>query len=163
MVFFTLFFGFIYPALVTTVAQIFFHQEANGSILLCENKPCGSKFIAQNFKTERYFHSRPSAIDRNLGVSGATHFAPISIKLKEQIEQNVMKVGENRFNSGSGLDPHLSLEALDEQLPRVAKARHLSISTIRKIIDEMREEKDLGLLGRERVNVFLLNKKLDQQ
>jgi potassium-transporting ATPase KdpC subunit len=53
--------GFIYPGIVTVLGQVFFHDQANGSILTQNGQPIGSALIGQYWTSEKYFHGRPSA------------------------------------------------------------------------------------------------------
>src|SRR5262245_28256034 len=54
--------GFLYPALITGLAQTLFHDQANGSLVLgADGRVVGSRLIGQNFSRPEYFHPRPSS------------------------------------------------------------------------------------------------------
>jgi len=63
--------------------------------------------------------------------------------------------------SGSGLDPHISLENAALQLPRVAKARDMSEADLKALIDKCTDGRDFGILGEPGVNIVKLNLALD--
>jgi K+-transporting ATPase ATPase C chain len=64
--------------------------------------------------------------------------------------------------SGSGLDPDISLNNALLQAPRIAKARKLPLNTVRDLVHQHTEDRQLGVLGEPRVNVLLLNLALDE-
>ena len=153
----TLLLGLAYPLLITAIATLTMPFQAHGSLL--KN---GSSLIAQDTERERDFWPRPSAINYNPLPSGGSNLGPTSQKLKELIEVRKKKFGENAppellYASGSGLDPHISLQAAYYQIPRVAKARSISEEELKKQIDALAEGKQLGFLGPRYVNVQLLN------
>jgi K+-transporting ATPase ATPase C chain len=63
--------------------------------------------------------------------------------------------------SGSGLDPHISVEGAYVQVKRVATARNLSEERVKQLVSQHIEEPLLGLFGTERINVLQLNIALD--
>jgi K+-transporting ATPase ATPase C chain len=63
--------------------------------------------------------------------------------------------------SGSGLDPHISVDNALLQAERVAKARGISRDLLRKMVESRTEGRNLGILGEPMVNVLMLNLDLD--
>lgn len=167
----TLLTGGIYPLLVTGIAQIAFPTAANGSLIGEKEKIAGSELIAQKFTSAKYFQPRPSAGDYATVPSGASNLGPTSNALRDAILQRQKALGPEApidllTTSGSGLDPHISPEAVLFQLPRVAQARNLNTEQVRKLretIDLHTEGSFFGILGVRRVNVLLLNIALDKQ
>ena len=182
----TLITGLIYPLAITGIAQILFPRQANGSLIRQDGKVVGSALIGQLFTADKYFHGRPSAtttpdpndatktVDApyNAANSGGANLGPTNKALITRVEGDVKKLkAENPeapvpidlvTTSGGGLDPHISPEAAFFQVPRVAKARHMSEDDVRQLIVQHLEGRTLGLLGEPRVNVLALNMALDR-
>lgn len=166
--FMTVLTGVIYPLLVTIIAQLTMPTLSNGSLVHKDDQIIGSLLIAQNITDDRYFWPRPSAIDYNSTQSGGSNLGPTSQKLKNKVEERKQQVGNNApsellYASGSGLDPHISLETAYYQVPRVAKARSIPENEIKKMIDSQNEGKQLGFLGPQYINVIHLNQVLDDR
>ena len=177
----TLLTGVIYPIFVTLVAQVFYPDQANGSLLTRDDQVVGSALIGQQTDDPRYFWWRPSAVEYmqgstldNLGSSGATNYGWTSMLLAGEVaerqadfrQQNnvsgtVPVPNEMLFTSGSGLDPHISPEAARLQIDRVAATRGLDRETVAALVEKHVEMPQLGFLGQWRVNVLLLNLALD--
>lgn len=168
----------IYPLLILLVGQVpFLHDEAEGSIVYnLQGQPIGSALIGQAFTSERYFISRPSTVEYSIGedaaptgISGASNLAPSNPELLKRIEtlaQQLQEVGiqptaDLVYTSGSGLDPHITLEAALAQIERVARARNLSTNEIEPYIAKYLEGRFLWIFGEPRVNVLKLNYALD--
>lgn len=158
----------IYPGLVWGVGQVAFRDQANGSLISRNGHVIGSKLIAQNFATDRYFHSRPSAVDYDGANSGGSNLGPTSKKLADRIATDIQKSGTQSLpadsvtTSASGLDPHISPENAFLQVSRVAIARKLDERRLRALISNRIEPRFLGVFGERRVNVLLLNLDLDR-
>lgn len=175
---FTILTGVIYPLLVTGIAQVVFPHQANGSLILKDNKIIGSELIGQQSDSTIYFTSRPSAIGNNPLPSGGSNYGLTSKKLKDQftdrknkfiafnqLDKDAVVPSEMLFASASGLDPHISPEAAQLQINRIAKARYFDNTQkqrLKALVAEMTEGPQLTCLGESRVNVLLLNIALDK-
>lgn len=161
--------GVIYPVLITLIAQIMMPHASNGSLVIKEERVIGSSLIAQKTERDRYFWPRPSAIDYDpMKPSGGSNLGPTSIKLKEAVQARRTLLGENAplellFTSGSGLDPHISLETAYFQIPRIARERSIKEEELKAIVDSFTEGNQFGFLGPYYVNVLLLNGALDER
>jgi K+-transporting ATPase ATPase C chain len=182
----TLITGLVYPLAMTGVAQVLFHDKAEGSLIARDGAVVGSTLIGQSFTSDGYFHGRPSATTApdpadstktvpapyNAANSGGSNLGPTSKALIERIQGDVDKLkAENPSaavpidlvtTSASGLDPDISPEAAFFQVPRVAKARKIPEERVRGLVNEHVEGRTLGLLGEPRVNVLALNLALDR-
>jgi potassium-transporting ATPase KdpC subunit len=166
----------LYPAFVWVAAQGIFHDEANGSLIIRNGRIVGSSLLAQGFTTAKYFHPRPSVAGSGYDAanSGGSNLGPLSKKLMDDVGQRVHDYrSENNVSteirvpadavtsSGSGLDPHISLENALLQASRVARVRGLSVEEIHGKINARTEGRFLRIFGEPRVNVLLLNLDLD--
>lgn len=171
----SIFTGLIYPLAMTGIAQALFPSQANGSIIEKEGQPIGSALIGQGFKDAKYFSSRPSAGGNDAANSGGTNFGGTNAKLQQQVIDNAAAVREANgwtqeqkvpsvlvTNSSSGLDPHLTPEAVLCQVERIAKVRGLEAEQVRELVKSHIEEPSLGVVGEARVNVLQLNLALDE-
>jgi len=169
--------GVIYPMGITIAAKYFFTAHACGSMVTRNGMPVGSALLAQKFESERYFHPRPSACDFATIPSGAGNQGPTSKALKQAVQERARNLriahalqpdapvpADLLFASGSGLDPHISPEALAFQMAGVAKARGFTPdkrAQMEKLARSFIELPQFGIFGEPRVNVFLLNLALD--
>lgn len=168
--------GFIYPFTVTGIAQVMLPEKANGSLLYNENNEAiGSSLIGQSFNSPSYFQGRVSSIDYDAMGSGSENYGPSNqdmiqraIKSVEtwNIENPDVPVEELPVdlitNSASGLDPHISPNAALAQVPRVIEETGIKKEMLIQLINEQTESRELGLFGEPRVNVLLLNLRLDE-
>ena len=172
---FSLLTGLIYPLFMTGVIQIAMPKQASGSLIVVDGKIVGSELIGQNFTSPSYFHGRPSAVNYAGNGSGASNFGPTNKNLMEQVRQRISEVRtENNLSSnatvpselvltsGSGLDPHISMEGAMLQVPRVANARSIPESEVKVLVYQHIEPAQFGIMGQERVNVLNLNLALDK-
>jgi potassium-transporting ATPase KdpC subunit len=169
----TLIFGLVYPLVVTGLAQVLFHDKANGQLLYKNGELIGSRIIGQPFSGAKYFHSRPSAAGTGYDAanSGASNYAPTNKKLIDRVSGDVAALQTDHPGqdvpidlvtaSGSGLDPDITPAGAEFQVARVAAARHLSEDAVRKLVATHTAGRQLGFLGEPRVNVLLLNLDLD--
>jgi K+-transporting ATPase ATPase C chain len=167
--------GIIYPLLVTGLAQIAFHDKANGQLLhRSDGVLIGSRLIGQPFSGAAYFHPRPSAAGvagYDGGASGGSNLGPTNAQLIARVNADVSKLqAENPgtdvpvdlvTTSGSGLDPHITPAAADFQIRRVAEARKVPDAELSDLVRQKTEKRQWGFLGEPRVNVLELNIALD--
>jgi len=167
MLFLSLLLGVLYPIAMTVVAQTFFSEKANGSLIEHEGRIVGSRLMAQKTVSEKYFWPRPSASDYGAVPSGASNLGPTSKALKAAIDDRKSKghTHDLLFASGSGLDPHISKDAALSQLPRIVQSRQLSENDkikLATLVQQFEERRDFGIFGEPRVNVLLLNLAMDK-
>ena len=178
--------GLAYPLAMTGIAGVLFPKQAQGSLIEQDGKVIGSTLIGQEFKEDKYFHGRPSATSApdpadstktvsapyNAANSSGSNLGPTSKALADRLKEDVDKLkAENPSQpvpvdlvttSSSGLDPHISPEAAEFQVPRVAKARNMPADQVKQLVASNTEGRLLGLLGEPRVNVLALNLALDR-
>ncbi len=172
---FTLLTGLAYPLLVTGIVRVFFHRQANGSLQRRNGQIVGSALLAQKFEAGRYFWPRPSASDFGTLPSGASNLGPTSQLLQSNVLARIASFRGTQslpdgipvpsdmvFQSGSGLDPHISPESALLQTHRVAKARHMPDTRLETLVTQLTEPSQFGFLGEPRVNVLLLNLAIDR-
>lgn len=169
---FTVLTGFVYPAIVTGVAQGVFPKQANGSLIRQNGQVIGSELIGQFSDEPGSFWSRPSATaptPYNAGASTGSNLGPLNPALRDAVAQRIKALRDADpgndapvpidlvTTSGSGLDPHISPAAAYYQVPRVARVRGLDPSRVRQLVDAHVESRTLGILGEPCVNVLELN------
>ncbi len=167
------FFCGIYTCAVWAVAQLA-PGQGNGLTMNSEGKSYHIN-IGQAFNSDKYFWSRPSAVDYDAAGSGGSNYGPTNPDHLSEVEariNNLLKYNPNLSKaeipsdlvttSGSGLDPHISVQAANIQVDRIAKIRGLSEKKLQQLIVSNTEKALLGLFGTERINVLKLNLELDQ-
>jgi K+-transporting ATPase ATPase C chain len=180
----TILLGFIYPGVVTGLAQLIFPYQANGSLIRASNgQIIGSELIGQYWTLPKYFHGRPSAtVNPQTGTpepyaannSSASNAGPTSASYLQTVQQRVAELKKENPNappgpvpvdlvtaSGSGLDPDISIAGALYQAPRVAQARGLSLAQVQQLIYSHETGRFLGIFGEPYVNVLDLNLALD--
>jgi K+-transporting ATPase ATPase C chain len=170
----TILLGIIYPLAVTGLAQILFHDQANGQLIQKNGEAIGSRIIGQPFVSDRYFHSRPSAAGNGYDAanSSASNLGPTNQKLIDRVNADVATAHAENPNtpvpidlvttSASGLDPDITPAAALFQVPRVARVRGLSEDRVRGLVESHIQQRQLGFLGEPRVNVLAINMALDE-
>jgi K+-transporting ATPase ATPase C chain len=161
--------GALYPLAVTGIAQVVFPDQANGSLVRDDRGEVrGSALIAQEFKGDAWFQSRPSAGAYATVASGASNLAPSNPALAERVRTDAAAQYQAQqgpvpqallTTSGSGLDPHLPPEAIAYQLPRVAAARQVPVERLQALVNEATLR---PLVGPPVVNVLALNQALER-
>jgi len=166
----------IYPILIWGVGQLLFPHQANGSLVERNGQILGSELLAQGFSGAKYFHPRPSAAGTGYDPlnSGGSNLGPTSQKLIDGIKANATQYRQENglppeavvpadsvTASGSGLDPHISLQNAQLEIPRVAKERGLTEELVRGEVAKATDNPLLGLGGDPGVNILKLNLALD--
>ena len=172
----TLVTGVAYPLLVTGVAKVAFPEQANGSIIVKDNKVVGSKLIGQSFEDPKHFWSRLSATGPtayNGGASSGSNLGPTNEALTKNAQARIdaLRAADPTntspvpvdlvTSSASGLDPHITPAAALYQVARVARVRGKDEARVRQLVEAHTEGRALGVLGEPTVNVLLLNRALD--
>ena len=167
-------FGLGYPLLMTGLASVLFHHQADGSLILNNGQVIGSELIAQSFTSDKYFHPRPSAAGNGYDgtASGGTNLAQSNKALVTRIQGDIDKLAAQNQGkpvpidmvtmSGSGLDPDITPDNAYYQVARVAQTRGIDQDRLRKLVADHTTSRQLGFLGEPRVNVLELNIDLDQ-
>ena len=167
-----------YPLAVWAGAQAFFADKANGSLVVDKAGVVrGSRLLAQNFSSDKYFQPRPSAAGTGYDAtaSSGTNLGPTSQKLADSIKAAAIAYRQTNglasdasvpadavTSSASGLDPHISVANANLQATRVAKARGLPIEKLQSLIAAATEGRDWTVFGEPGVNVLQLNVALDE-
>jgi potassium-transporting ATPase KdpC subunit len=181
----TLITGLGYPLAMTAIASVAFPKQAQGSLIEHDGKVVGSALIGQEFKSDKYFHGRPSATSApdpadatktvpapyNAANSGGSNLGPTSKALNDRVKADVDQLKAENPNaalpvdlvttSGSGIDPDISPDGAMFQVPRIAKVRNLPEAQVRQLVADNTQSRLAGLLGEPRVNVLALNLALD--
>lgn len=178
---FTVVCGLGYTLVVTGIAQVAFPYQANGSLIKVDDKIVGSELIGQNFEDEDHMWGRIQNVsivegdDGELMAYGApSNLSPASEEYQELVDARVEKIRAANPDadmdavpvdlvtcSGSGLDPEISPDAAEYQVPRLAKATGKSEDEVREIIAQCTKGRFLGVFGEPTVNVLKVNLMLD--
>jgi K+-transporting ATPase ATPase C chain len=172
----TVLLGIIYPLLVTGLAQVMFHDKANGQLISQNGTVIGSRIIGQAFSGAGYLHSRPSAAGNGYDAanSNGSQLGPTNQKLIDRVNTDVARLhAENPSQpvpvpvdlvttSASGLDPDITPAAAEFQVDRIARERGVAPEQVRQVIQQYTSGRQLGFLGEARVNVLEVNLALDE-
>lgn len=168
----------VYPLLILVVGQLFFPYQANGSLIKnAQGQVVGSALIGQVFTGDRYFQSRPSAVNYSMvnysmvnpqadangilrtGISGGSNLAATNPALRDRPPA---ATADLFYSSASGLDPHITPQGARSQIARIAQTRNLSVQQIDRLVEQNIDDRSLGIFGEPGVNVLKLNLALDQ-
>lgn len=166
------FFCGVYTFAVWAVAQLA-PGQGKGAILSVNGKSHRVN-IGQTFTSDKYFWSRPSAVSYDAAGSGGSNYGPSNpdhlAEVKARIDTFLVHnpgVAKSEIPSdlvtasGSGLDPHISVQAAKVQVKRIAAIRNISENSLQQLIEKRIEKPLFGLFGTERINVLRLNLDLD--
>ncbi len=169
----------LYPLAITGIAQVALRNKANGSLVEDNGKDVGSSLIGQAWEGDQWFYGRPSAIAYDASTSSGTNLGPNSkdlasglakqaaaiIKLEAPYNPGltVSAIPPDLLNSsGSGLDPDISEAGALLQVARIASVRGISEDSVRQLVEDHVQGRQLGFLGLPRVNVLELNLALER-
>ncbi len=163
-------FGVLYPILIYGIGM-FFPENSIGSPIEKEGKIVGFKNVGQNFADDKYFWGRPSAVGYNAASTGGSNKGPANPDYLAEVQARIDTFlvhnpgirkeeipAELVTASGSGIDPHITVNGALIQVKRVSAARNIPES---KLIQLVSENKEKQILGEEVVNVLKLNSALD--
>ena len=178
---FTVVCGLGYTLVVTGIAQVAFPYQANGSLIKVDGRVVGSELISQNFEDEDHMWGRIQNVsvieDANgelMAYGAPSNLSPASEEYRQLVDERVEKIRAANPDagmdavpvdlvtcSGSGLDPEISPDAAEYQVPRLAKATGKSEDEVRDIIAKCSKGRFLGVFGEPTVNVLKVNLMLD--
>lgn len=163
----------LYPLLIAGVARMA-PGKGDGETVTFKGRVVGYANIGQKFTDDKYFWSRPSAVDYNAAGSAGSNKGPSNPDYLKIVQERIdtflaHNPGVQKENipaelvtsSGSGLDPDLSPAAAEIQIPRIAKVRGIPEDRIKTLVNEYTKGPLLSMLGPSRVNVLRLNIALD--
>ncbi len=157
-----------YPAVLLLAGELFWAEQAGGSIVYLHGRPAGSALIGQPFLSDTFFHPRPSFRGYDGMNSGSQNLGPYNPALTDRVASRLEELeamgiaGEDVpvgwvTESGSGLDPHITPGAAYLQIPRVSGATGIPEEELESMVREREEGRFAGIFGQARVNVLLLN------
>lgn len=168
-----IFFIVIYPLIIWVIAQAA-PAKGKGETVTASSKTVGYKLVGQKFTDDRYFNSRPSAVDYNASGSGGSNKGPTNPDYLRTVADRIDTFlvhnpgikkedipSELVTASGSGLDPDLSPAAAYVQVKRIAHTRNISEQKLNDLIAKNIQQPLLGLFGTAHINVLQLNIELD--
>src|SRR3954452_22406935 len=164
----------IYPLLIAAVGKLT-PGGGDGETVMVNGKVVGYALIGQKFTNDKYFWSRPSAVDYNAAGSAGSNKGPSNPDYLKQVQNRidiflVHNPGVDKKDipaelvtaSGSGEDPDLSPAAAKVQVKRIAAIRKVDEQEIYSLVDQHTEGPLLGFLGPSKINVLKLNIALDE-
>jgi potassium-transporting ATPase KdpC subunit len=167
-------FGVLFPLFIVGIAKVSAPNEGNGEIITLKGKTIGFELIGQSFTSEKYFNSRPSAVGYNAAATGGSNKGPSNPEYLRVVEERISDFLEKNPTvnkdqipvdlitaSGGGLDPHISKQAAQIQVDRIAQNRNIPKEELNKLIEDNFRMTSEGI-GPPRVHVLHLNIALDQ-
>ena len=164
----------LYPLLIAGIAKLA-PGAGKGETVSVNGKVVGYANIGQKFTEDKYFWSRPSAVDYNAACSAGSNKGPSNPDYLKLVQERIDSFlvhnpgvkkeaipAELVTASGSGLDPDLSPAGAKVQVRRIAAVRKLDEATLINLINKQTEKPLLGMFGPAKVNVLKLNIELDK-
>jgi K+-transporting ATPase ATPase C chain len=175
--------GLIYPFVITGIAQAIFNGQANGGLVTKNGQVVGSTLIGQEFKSDKYFHGRPSAtVDATTNKpkpyaadnSAGSNYAPSNQALIDRVKKDVQTTRQQNGLASdaqvpvdlvttdfTGFDPDITEASALVQVDRVAQARGLDSGKVRAVVEKHVQGRVLWIFGEPHVNVLDVNMALD--
>jgi len=178
--------GFGYPAAVWAISRIDAHAAEGSQTIDAARCRVGSTMIGvdphvPSGAPDPYLHARvlgaagtngtaddPMA-SGDPGAPAATNKGPNNETLEKWIIQRRSIIAQREgvppsavpvdavTGSGSGLDPHISPDYANLQVPRLARENHRTEQQVRDVIDAHTEGRQFGYLGEPTVDVLEVN------
>lgn len=174
---FCAFFGVFYIAVLWGISQFAGPNGGKPELVTLNGKVVGAANVGQQFTKDIYFWGRPSCAGDGYDAtsSSGSNKGPTNQEYLDEVNARVDTFlvhhpylqredvpAEMVTASGSGLDPNITPACAFVQVQRVAKARNMSIESVKSIVEASIEKPFLGLFGTEKVNVLKLNVALDE-
>lgn len=169
-----LFFIGIYSFLILGAAQ-FAPGKGKGETVITNGRIVGWKLLGQKFTDDKYFQSRPSAVDYNAAGAGGSNKGPSNPDYLKQVQERIdsfllhnpsVKKADIPSDlvtaSGSGLDPDISPAGAKVQVSRIAAIRKIPVEKVNALVEKSIEAPLAGLFGTKKINVLQLNIGLDK-
>ena len=173
-VIYMVFFMFVYSFIIWLPAQ-FSPDNGKGETVLVNNKVVGFKLLGQKFTDDKYFWSRPSAVDYNAAGSAGSNKGPTNPDYLKTVQDRIdsflvhnpgiqkQEIPSDLVTaSGAGLDPHISVQGAYVQVKRIATIRKMPEEKIKALVEQHIDKPLLGLFGIQKVHVLELNIALDE-
>jgi len=169
------FFVIVYGAAIWGVAYLAAPNHGRGELAFKDKQLVGFANVGQAFNQDKYFWSRPSAVNYNAAGSGGSNKGPSNEEYLQTVQVRIDSflihnpdISKSQIPvelvtaSGSGLDPHISPAAAKIQVARISKVRNIGQEKINQLIQRHTEQPLLGVFGSSQINVLLLNIDLDK-
>ena len=155
-----------------TTATIAAPDYRLGSLIYgVDGKLVGSRLIAQAFTSPKYLWPRPSAVDYNAMGAGGSNLSPTNPKIRQRAEALLVNYSLSAeaslpadlvTASGSGLDPHITMESALIQADRIAMSRRVDVAVIQNLVKKHVESSSTNTISQDGlVNVLEFNLLLD--
>lgn len=165
--------GFVFPMLLSGMANLMFPLQAQGSLIVEETTVRGSYLIGQNFTQKNELWGRPSANDYQTSISGSSNLSVSSDSYKQIMIERIAFIRSNHpsmmnkdvpidlvTESSSGLDPHISVESAMYQIDRLVEYTNQDYETIKSIIYKCTKDGNVNVLE---VNLALRSLQVGKQ
>lgn len=161
----------LYPLAVFAGGRVVSPRRADGSLIRDrQGVLVGSELVAQRFERPEYVWPRPSAVGYDASASGGSNLSPAGARLRSRVGGAVRALAvpgagpvplDLVTESGSGLDPDVTLQAALYQVTRIARARGIAEADVAGVIGSHARRPGGPLTPQPIVNVLEVNLALD--